>query len=363
MNRFLSAAILAFLSFGVVFPSVQFRLKNSAFIYNAENTAYWEETRTTVTYLEDLVQPYFVFTVNSNIEFRAGAGLLVPFDQEGGIAGYFPYVQSRFKANGWELILGSLDSDHDFPEPILDPLTAQTPRVRVLSKSQIPIDYEYFPEGLDSHGQYEYGLQTRWDLFFGRGDLYINWQLADTVNHRERFDVGLIHSWEWLYGAFHYWHNGGHENPHPVAITEDYTAAIGLKTTNFSVLYLASYFIPDREQNPQLNVFGEALYGEYRFDFFGFEIVLHGFVSDRLIMTNHQFISIEGDPFYRVPVYLGLDIFRSWEFDKDIVLKIGFVNGIYMAYPEQTYNWDSYRYDQSIRADMEFKFDLLQEKA
>lgn len=363
MSKAALSVILLLLSLSFVYPSVQFRLKNTAFIYNAENTAYWEETRTTLTYLEDLIQPYFVFTVNSNIEFKAGVGILVPFDQEGKIASYYPYLQSRFSANGWTLVLGSLDGNHDLPEPILDPLTSLTPQVRVLSKSQIPISYENFPNGLDSHGQYEYGIQTKWDQFFGKGDLYINWQLEDTVNHRERFDIGLIHSYSILYGAFHYWHNGGHENPHPVAITEDYTAAFGLKNGTFSFLYLASYFIPDREQNAQLNVFGQGLYGEYHFQLFEFDLVLHGFLSDRLIMTNHQFISMEGDPFYRVPVYFGLNIFKTWKFDEDIILKIGFVNGIYMAYPERTYNWDSFRYDQMIRADMEFKFDLLQEKA
>lgn len=362
MNKIVLIVFLA-LPLGFVHSAVQFRLKNTAFIYNAENTAYWEETRTTLTYLEDLIQPYFVFSVNTNIEFRAGVGVLVPFNQEGKIANYYPYVQSRFNADGWTLVIGSLDVNHNFPEPVLDPLTSLTPQVRVLSKTQIPVNYENFPYGIDSHGQYEYGIQTKWDQFFGEGELYINWQLEDTVNHRERFDIGLIHSYEIFYGAFHYWHNGGHENPHPVAITEDYTAALGLRNADFSVLYLASYFIPDREQNAQLNVFGQAIYGEYRLRLFDFEFVFHGFLSDELLMTNHQFISIEGDPFYRAPVYFGLDIYRSWKLFDDIVLKIGFVNGIYLVYPERTYNWDSYRYDQMIRADMEFKFDILQEKA
>lgn len=357
MKKTILILILA-VAFLPAFSQVEFRLKNSAYIYNGENNAYWEQTRHTLTYLENLLQPYFVLTVNTNIELRAGVGVLVPFNQEGKIAAYFPYVQSRFHADGWLVTVGSLDGNHNFPEPMLDPLVNMTPRVRVLSASQIPVDLnqESFPEGLDSHGLYEYGMQVCWDKDFGKGELYINWQLADTSNHRERFDVGLIHAWDPLFFGFHYWHNGGHENPHPVAITENYTAAAGIRNQTFSLLYLASYWVPDRDNRPQASVFGEGLYGEYLLKLWEIDFVFHAFVSDRLIWTNHQYIAVEGEPFYRAPVYVGLNIFKTWKFDGNTSLTIGFVNGFYWISFSQA---PAYRYDQMVRADMEFRFDLV----
>ncbi len=343
-----------------LFPETitQFRIKNQGLAYNGENGTYWEETRYTLTYFEDVVQPYLDINVDSNVEFKLGAGFLIPFNQEEKIFNYYPYVQSRFMFQGFTLMLGSLDGNHDFPPAILDPLVNMTPEMRVITKSQVPVTYETFPYGIDSHGMYEYGLEALWDQPFGKGDLYMNWQLPDTTNHRERFDVGLIHKTDPFYAGLHYWHNGGHENPHPVSITEDYTGAFGLRNTNFSVLYLCSYFIPDREFNPRLNVFGEGIYLEYNFSLFDLQWQSQLFVSDEFINTNHQYISIEGDPFYRVPFYFGLNIYRTFHIEKDIDLKIGFVNGVFMPHPGTQFSWLMIRYDQMMKADMEFAFDI-----
>jgi hypothetical protein len=361
MRRILVFCLL-FLGFQILTAKVQFILKNSGYAYNGENGEYWEETRDTITYFEDLVQPYFLISFSSNVEFKLGAGFLVPFNQEEKIKNYYPYVQSKLYLGDYTLVVGSLDGAHNFPPPILDPLVNLTPQVRVLTASQIPIPYEYFPDGIYSHGLYEYGGQLEWKALYGKGELYMNWQLPDTVNHRERFDVGLIHSYDPFYSAFHYWHNGGHENPHPIAITENYTAAAGLRNETYSILYVASYFIPDREKHPEKNVFGEGLYLEYNFYLFDFQLQFQGFASDQFWADNHQFISVEGDPFYRVPLYLGFNVFRKWKIDDYVNLQIGFINGTFLPYTYIAWDAKMIRYDQLLKIDMEYKFDLIKEE-
>jgi hypothetical protein len=341
---------------------VEFHLRNSAYAYNGENGTDWEETRYTITYFENLLQPTIVFHFNPSVKFSAGAGILIPFNQEEKIIDYYPYVQSQIKFAPFTLNLGSLDPEHNFPAPIMDPLIKLTPQIRVLTKSQVPIDYENFPKGIFSHGNYEYGVQLKSKglLNADEGELYMNWQLPDTVNHRERFDVGLIYSIDCFlpfYGGFHYWHNGGHENSHPVGITENYTAAAGLRNTNFSALYLASYFLPDRDSHPELNTFGQALYGEWNFNLFSLDFQLQGFISSQFIAPNQQFISIEGDPFYRVPLYLGLNIYKDWQIGPETIVRIGFINGTFLPYGT-FYNLLKIRYDQMIKIDMDYRFVL-----
>ncbi len=339
-----------------------FHLNNSAYIYNGENGSYWEETRTTITYLENLLEPRFEFRIGT-ASFEAGVGLLTPFNQEDKLINWYPVVRSTLQMGQWKLVLGSLYGAHDLPSPILDPLTSLTPQVRVISTSRVPLPYESFPLGLFSHGRYEYGLSLNWDLLF-QGELYVNWQLADTANHRERFDMGLIQKIQigplpW-YGALHYWHNGGHENPHLVAITENYNLAVGLQNTNFSALYLLSYWLPDRETNPGANVLGQALYGRYRHAVGRGFWHLEGevFVSSELLTTNQRYVSIEGDPFFRMPLYLGLNISYIKKFARDFTLALAFKNGVFWPGPGVAWNGLMIRYDQMIRLDFNTRFDL-----
>lgn len=348
----------AALSYGT---EVQAGIKNSGLAYNGENGTYWEQTRYTLTYFEDLIQPYLRIQFNSAVEFTGGLGLLVPFDQESKIANYYPYIQTKFHFDQATLILGSLDGNHNFPPFILDPLVNLTPEIRIQTESQIPIDYEFYKYSKFSHGLYEYGLQYLWDLTIGKGEVYMNWQLADTDQHRERFDVGFIHSFDPLYIGLHYWHNGGHENPHPISITEDYSGAIGLRNATFSLLYTASYFLPDRDSRPELNTFGQAIYGEYHFRFLEWDFELQGFVSDKLLVTNHQYITIEGDPFYRVPAYLGFNFYKTISFGKEVSLKLGFVNGAFLPNPGDVFNWKMIRYDQLLKADFDYRFELVKQ--
>jgi hypothetical protein len=176
--------------------------------------------------------------------------------------------------------------------------------------------------------------------------------LPDTAQHRERFDVGLIHRSTTsipFYVAGHYWHNGGHENPHTVAVTENYTFAAGLRTDDYSALYLGALFCPDRSQE-NLNVFGHALFFEYNLRLGNWVFQPQVFITSQYIpsLSTQRFVSIEGDPFYRIPLYLGFNFYRTWKIYKDLELKLGFVNGMFANTVGSSL---SPRYDQMIRID------------
>lgn len=338
---------------------VRLRLYNSGYAYNGENDA-WNATRVTLTYFENLFEPTLVVDLNAELSFKVGAGLLIPFDQEQKISRYYPVVQTKIKRDTWSFELGSLDGNHNFPAPILDPLSSLVPQIRLGGVNQIPVVGETFPSGRHSHGRYEYGLALKWfDLGFA-GELYFNWQLPDTTNHRERFDIGVIHNASeaaipWYVGV-HYWHNGGHENVHPIEITENYTLGVGLKNAEYTALYLASYFIPDRSAIGT-SVFGQALYFAYRLLWGGWTIQPQLFVSDELRTAGNRFVSVEGDPFFRVPLYIGLNISKDWQIVDALNLKLSFVNGFYQT-DRSRFNPSILRFDQMVRADFVYDIDL-----
>jgi len=356
VKYFLTLLIFLFFTQNI-YSSVDFNIFNSSYAYNGENGAYWEETRYTLTYFENLFQPYFTIKSSENLTFKIGCGFLLPFNQEDKIKNFYPYFQTKIENDGFSFIMGSLENNHNFPPCILDPLVNLTPQVRVITKSQIPIDYETFPYGIYSHGFYEYGLQIKYKDYL---DVYYNWQLPDNQFHRERFDIGLIVSFNSIYFGTHYWHNGGHENPHPVEITENYIVAAGLRNTNFSILYLVSYFLPDRDSRPELNVFGQALYLEGNFYLFEFKFQPILFFTSSFINRSEKYISIEGDPFYRVPFYAGFNVEKSIKIGKECIINIGFVNGTFLPYTDVSWTPIMIRYDQKLVVNLEYKFLLME---
>lgn len=342
------------------YPRLRPGFFNSFYAYNGENHA-WEQTRITITYLEDLFQPYAELDVSERLKFRAGVGMVIPLNQEQKIRAYYPYVQSRVQFDGWSLEVGSLDGNHDYPAPLLDPLVNLVPQIRLGSSDQVPINYETFPEtGKYTHGLYEYGMAFRWGSDVERGELYINWHLPDTANHRERFDIGLIERREALglpwYLGVHYWHNGGHENPHVVSITENYTMGAGFRNDDFSALLLGSLFFPDRDGGGRV-IGGSALYFDYTFRSGGWRLQPMLFISDEFRNSANRFISIEGDPFFRVPFYLGFNAGATWQIVPECSLDFGLVNGFFQRTVNEKFNPSKLRYDQMLSVKLRYLFD------
>lgn len=361
MKKLIFSAFILLSSFSFAYsaPEVDFNLYTSSYAYNGENTQ-WEETRTTLTYFENFTEASFKIKFNELIDVDLGMAVLLPFTFEfPDNVRFFPIVTSRIGNDAVQLRIGTLKGGHNLPAPIRDPLMDMTPVVRSTIDNTIikdgPETYKYNDKL--THGYYEYGASFEW-FKGGRGEIYMNWQMLHTERHRERFDVGLTYALDFVspiftpYIGIHYWHNGGHEFPLVVntttgertpAITENYTGAIGINSKWLSILYLASYNIPDRDNN--VTQFGHGLYLRGTIPVKNwFEIEPLMFVSGWYLNHDHRFISVEGDPFFRVPFYAGLNIKKEFVFDNGISLSLGFINGIFLTETGEVGG----RYDQAL---------------
>lgn len=361
MKKLIFSAFILLSSFSFAYsaPEVDFNLYTSSYAYNGENTQ-WEETRTTLTYFENFTEASFKIKFNELIDVDLGMAVLLPFTFEfPDNVRFFPIVTSRIGNDAVQLRIGTLKGGHNLPAPIRDPLMDMTPVVRSTIDNTIikdgPETYKYNDKF--THGYYEYGASFEW-FKGGRGEIYMNWQMLHTERHRERFDVGLTYALDFVspiftpYIGIHYWHNGGHEFPLVVntttgertpAITENYTGAIGINSKWLSILYLASYNIPDRDNN--VTQFGHGLYLRGTIPVKNwFEIEPLMFVSGWYLNHDHRFISVEGDPFFRVPFYAGLNIKKEFVFDNGISLSLGFINGIFLTETGEVGG----RYDQAL---------------
>lgn len=361
MKKLIFSAFILLSSFSFAYsaPEVDFNLYTSSYAYNGENTQ-WEETRTTLTYFENFTEASFKIKFNELIDVDLGMAVLLPFTFEfPDNVRFFPIVTSRIGNDAVQLRIGTLKGGHNLPAPIRDPLMDMTPVVRSTIDNTIikdgPETYKYNDKF--THGYYEYGASFEW-FKGGRGEIYMNWQMLHTERHRERFDVGLTYALDFVspiftpYIGIHYWHNGGHEFPLVVntttgertpAITENYTGAIGINSKWLSILYLASYNIPDRDNN--VTQFGHGLYLRGTIPVKNwFEIEPLMFVSGWYLNHDHRFISVEGDPFFRVPFYAGLNIKKEFVFDNGISLSLGFINGVFLTETGEVGG----RYDQAL---------------
>ena len=112
---------------------------------------------------------------------------------------------------------------------------------------------------------------------------------------------------------------------------------------------MASYNITDRDNNVTQFGHGIFLRGTIPVKTW-FEIEPIIFVSGWYIDKKHKFISVEGDPFYRVPFYFGLNIKKDFVFDNGIVLVLGFVNGLFLNEENEI----GMRYDQTLQFDFTY---------
>ena len=338
-------------------PEVDFELYTSSYAYNGENTQ-WEETRTTLTYFENFTEAAFKIKFHDLIDVRLGASLLIPFTFEfPDNVRVFPIVTSRIGNENVQLRIGTLQGGHNLPSPIRDPLMDMTPVVRSTVDNTLikdgPETYKY--KDKLTHGYYEYGASLEW-FKGGKGEVYMNWQMLHTERHRERFDVGLTYALDFVspiftpYIGVHYWHNGGHEFPlvqangeRTPAITENYVGALGIHRDYLSISYMASYNIVDRDKKDMQFGHGLFLRGNIPVKTW-FEIEPIIFVSGWYLNHDHKFISVEGDPFYRVPFYAGLNIKKEFVFDNGISLSLGFINGVFLTETNEVGG----RYDQTL---------------
>ena len=87
-------------------------------------------------YFGNIFEPKVILKPTDKIKFTFGVGLFIPFDQEQDSFAYFPIVQTKLNFNQLDVIIGSLENNHNFPVTIINDLAS------LYSQMVAPI---YFP--------------------------------------------------------------------------------------------------------------------------------------------------------------------------------------------------------------------------
>lgn len=327
-------------------------IHHSTFLYNHESTSSWEianATQNTITYFGNVLEPVLQFDVIDKIHLKTGVGLYLIFDQEVKYGDTFPIIQTRLDWNESSLIIGTLENRHRFPAPILHPLIELEPKIRKPDADGVRF----------SHGRYEYGLQYLIQKQQFWGDLYLNWQLLDRNNHKERFDAGLSIYWDIsvpLYTGAHHWHNGGHEQLHVVPVAENYNFAFGLRK-KYSLLYFASFDIPNRKE-ASTHSFGQALYLDIHFPVASITLKPIFWITDQFLFPEHRYVTVEGDIFFNSPLYAGLDVDASFQLHENVNIRGGLINGLFLPPLHRKIDWGKMqiRYDQLLNIELLYHF-------
>jgi len=236
-----------------------------------------------------------VYKSSSHIRLAAGAFLGRTFgDGDDELEEAEFYGQFRYQPNQrFSLTFGNLDLDgHAF----LDALFDDTLR------------YEERPT--------ETGFEVfgAWRWLSGRA--WINWQAINTEAQREKFDVGTLAKaqvgWTSLQAQFHWIHRGGQLFSAGEPVSDDLSLALGgelnlplpwLERAGLQAFWLHSHVIPDRAEEETLTGDG-VLVGLFA-EKWGFRLWGNAWVGK-------DFLTEDGDPFYRAPNHWTFGLTKVW---------------------------------------------------
>ena len=235
-------------------------------------------------------------SASSHISLKAGAFLGRTFgDGDDELEEAEFYGQFRFKPNErFSLTFGNLDLDgHTFLDAIFDDT----------------LRYEERPTetGFEIFGA--------WRWLSGRA--WINWQAINTEAQREKFDVGTLAKakigWAELQAQFHWIHRGGQLFTAGEPVSDDLSLALGgelnlplpwLEKAGVSAFWLHSHVIPDRAEDDTLTGDG-VLVGLFA-EKWGFRLWGNAWVGN-------DFLTEDGDPFYRAPNNWTFGLTKVWK--------------------------------------------------
>jgi len=157
-------------------------------------------------------------------------------------------------------------------------------------------------EQLEYTRQIDYGFQTLLMSKYSRLDLWLNWNLLNTPEHKEYLDLGTnlyVYVSNFIFNAQIYWsHHGG--TLYDVGIMQNnYSMALGLenyyalKNRVFNKIGYKAYFLGDLyEPGFEPSSRGYGIFGELYFYVLSFKLYLD-------YWYGNNFITEEGNPLYR----------------------------------------------------------------
>lgn len=342
--------ILAFLpekawsSFSLdVYEKVNFLQGNNAYL--------WETVPTDQTQIvENIFLPTLKFKW-SFLTLKGGVGVASPLQGSQLTFYYLPYAQIGLNFNQIRLILGNLETTHHYPAPLWDPITSFSSRTRIINRKYVSINHSFFEQGIQIQDFYQNYS----------GEAYFNFQSHRLKDDYLVFDFGLSQSAFIselpFYGALRGFLSSSLKT-NTVENTFNLTAAFGLRNDFFNTLILFSYYHFE-DQNPLItSTWGEGIYLDYYYYSGDWIIQPQFWVSSSFLLKQHHFIALEGDPFFRAPLYIGLNIYKIFTLTKSSQIKIVLLNGGYIPNADSDLYWKMLRYDQIVKFEWEYHLPL-----
>ena len=244
-----------------------------------------------------------VYRPMPNLSLALGAFLGRTFGDEDELEEYQFYAQLKYEYEDWfALTIGNLDRDrHTFLDAIFDDTL----------KFDRPTEH-----GMELYGGWKWLSQTAW----------INWQVINTEESREKFDVGAITKADLgivdLDYQFHWIHRGGQLFSADAPVSDDFSMAIGgtvylpvpLVTVGLTAHYLYANVIPDRDEDERLKGSG-ITFGAFA-EYLGFKVWGNYWIGD-------DFYTEDGDPFYQAPNHVTFGFSKTWEINDWFSVGVG----------------------------------------
>lgn len=160
------------------------------------------------TFFADTIRPTLTLMWDERFRIQLGAIALRAYGDSKGFGMVDPWIQLLWQpAKPVSLIFGNLNTPHYFVPALFYPINY----VRVSTHEQ--------------------GMQVLYQKPNWYNDLYFNYRLQDTTDHREKFDLGFVHrsAWRWLRVTYqsHWIHEGGELNYHEPLTVNDVAQAGG----------------------------------------------------------------------------------------------------------------------------------------
>ncbi len=318
--------------------------------FQGNNGYIWE---TIPTDQSQLLENIFIPTLSLKWKFltiKGGVGIYSPLQNSEIKFDYYPYAQLNLKFQEVQINLGILNANHNYPAPILDNVTFFAGRTRLIDRQEIAVN----------HGFFEQGLQLRADYPNYSGEIYFNFQTHRLKEQKSVFDYGTTQAIYVnnipLYLSARNWQSFS-----LATNTENifnFIATVGFRNDYFNSLILFSYYRYENDNPIITSIRGEGLYLDYYYYTGDWIIQPQIWITSQFFWKTHQIISLEGDPFFRAPLYLGFNIYKLFKLTRSSQIKIILVNGGYLPTTDSEFYWKMIRYDQIVKFEWEYRLPL-----
>lgn len=292
-------------------------LENQTYFYDLEHSNIDHIDRG-FTLIGDLFKPHFRYDIKPGLRIEAGALLDIPFGSDDRVDQVEPVISVHYGfAPHWLLTAGTLDRDH-------------------------PLHDAFFDDVLHYTDPIEQGFQIKGAGRHFRQDTWIDWELNETADRREKFSVGNYSQVKWkglMADAQVYWvHLGGQQNSQPCCFNN---LSLGFGTgytyrpktkggildeIGFTVHYLYNADFPTdfptaREDGIATKIFTRM------WDVYFYALAWNGGSQD---FNSAQGDSLrpgvplaKGDPIYKADDFQEVGFIKTWRLADEVTLDLG----------------------------------------